>query len=349
MSDAWLRKYQLNININQEIVENIIPVYEDDSYHNKKFFPSFDRIVTNIAYEPVGFLSPNAIGNIRSFSTLPPKTLQITDLHFEVEIKDNNNTNSSTSTNEAVFRIYNLSPKSRKFLQKAHSVSLAAGYENGQKLPLVYVGQIKSVEVLPTTSTNSGADLIVEIVCTTTAIVNQIQICKSYPPGITLGAILDDLVTVATTKGISKGFITQDPISRNVVYGLGYYMHGNFLSELNKLCSNHYLKASISLGQLNIAYPNESYGELVTVTKEMVIGGVEADVDKSTAPVTPNGKPSGVKFTVFLNGNITAGKYVRISYGDYRGQYKITTVNHRLSFEAGDWLTEVVAVPMEAK
>lgn len=351
MAEVFGRKYSLKIGRNKELIKTLKPLPEYGPYAIDK--ASQENLVYNVLtnYSVHKVLNGNfELGTGYSYndiSVIPAKSITITDLHIEADIVDNNNTKTSSSQ-VAKIRVFNLKQDTRDFIRVGDSAILHAGWEqDGDELPLLYVGQIETVKTLP----RQGNDIITELTLKPAKLLDEIKVNRSYPPGVTVGDVIDDMIKIAASKGLPLGrFIRVNDWwpAMDRIYQFGVNIYGPLLKALEELCSNANYKSMIVLGKLYI-FPNGYPGwiKTATVTPINIKGTVEVQEDGSGASTSQSGsnKGKGLKFTINLNGNVDTTTVLKLRGTDYDGNYKVQSVKHIITYEgSGPYDTELSVV-----
>lgn len=176
------------------------------------------------------------------YSTLSvdPSALRIT---FDID------KNMIGSSNKAKIQIYNMQAQTRGLITQGYIVALQAGYNNLVKT--IFIGS-----VLNTKADRNGADIVLSLECGDgeSAIVNA-RLDKSYPSGVTLAQILQDVGVALSTatgsqpQGIAAGVAIGIP---EVIYNNGFTAHGACRDTLDTLLKPQGVEWNIQNGNLNI-------------------------------------------------------------------------------------------------
>ena len=325
MTDVFLRKYSLTISNNTEVIEKI----------------KQEPIISPVF---VGGVSPKrATTNPEDVLTVAAGTnnREYTDLHFEAEIEYGSK-KKKNATQDATIKIYNLSEDSQKFIKKHYFVFLKAGYSEDKELPLIFSGQIIKVS-----TEKSGNDVITKLLCQDNGIPSgNIRECLSYARGMTYLDIIQDMLNRLANKGIPTGHFIFNPPFRNdkIIRKVesGYVSFGYLVKEIMELCEAIDYRAYILLGKIYvepISLP-ETVG-VVEISEDDIKGSIRPEDDGSSKKLGSTEQTSGIKVDLFLNGNISPERFVKVLEGPYAGTYKVTEVKHRLSFEGNSWDTEI--------
>ena len=271
------------------------------------------------------------------YSTETTDALKISDLQIEASIKYNT-APSGKSVQPAEIKIYNLTETAINFISGQSSVILKAGYRDDEAIPVLYIGQVISVS-----TERLGEDIVTTLLCGDGVnVIKNSKYEKTYNKGGTYGAILSDLITQFSEKGIPKGdFIEGERTTK--VTPRAVIASGLLAEALAEVCGAIDYVWYISLGKLYIQ-PKEIDGlkETVKIIEANVKGTIGVLDDKSsTTSFSKSDKPKGIKLTTFLNGNISTNTTLNVSFGKHAGDYKITSVAHTLNFRGDAWETVV--------
>lgn len=347
MEQAFLHKYSLTIGRNRELIEQIIPLYTSGDYVTKRSAPNKDGTIDNNF--PLNPIYPNAY---RDFVTIPPQSLTITDLQMEARISQNKTNNSQANQNSEII-VYNLNSANRRFVKTGNSVILKAGYSGDNDLPTIYVGQIVKVE-----HEREGELTKTKIIAQAAAISNQFKVNKSYPPGTKLGEVLYDLSKAVNYTGIPSGEVPGSPVASDplsvssgneYIFNFGKSINGNLMDQLGKLTEEHNMRTYVTNGKLYIESKNKgAYAKVAKIGREHVKGSIKQEEDNTGTLQPQEGIVSGLKLNLFLNGRVALDTTLRVTYGDYMGDYMVESISHTLNYEDGPWDTEVTCRPFTA-
>lgn len=352
MAEAFIRKYSLKIGRNKELIRTTVPEQQVGPYtpEGRSDYNLFD-VLSDYSYHKYDTRDRNQLDQFLSASTtvnygytdvatIPAQSITFTDLNLEVEVKDNKDTKSSSSQG-AIARIFNVSPENRNFIRVGNSFILHAGFEDdGDELPLIYVGQVESVRTI-----SKPPDNITELVLKPAKLQQGIKINRSYPPGVTLDEIITDLLGIAASKGIPTGefFRTDSYLSiLNREMPFGYNATGDLLSELQELCSDNRHRAYIVKGKLYVHPVGlREYKKVVRLYPEQIKGTPEKQEDGSNSTQQQSGssKGYGLRVTTPLNGNIDTACMIKLMEGEYQGTYVVQSVQHIMNLEGQEWDT----------
>lgn len=336
MSDAFIRKYILQIGVNQTIKKTVLPSGSQD-YADRK------RQINPETYSE-RYKSQTISSN--DLTTVPLDVITITDpKQLTAKISDPKS-GKKLNINKSVIEIYNLSEETYSQIKTGASIFLRAGYEqDGEDLPHVFIGQITKVITAP-----RYTEVVTTIEANSCEVVRKgAYIHKSYPGGSTLKTIVEDLASAIGKSGVPVESINNLPIATNLLkkaYPSGYMVSGSPLQALERVCSENGMKAYVSLGRLHVE-PQEARGQLskvVTIGDNQFKGKIKIVKDKKGEELTGDDdfKDNGdLQLNLFLDGNITKDARVRITARGIEGDYIIKDLSHSLDWKKGDWDTNV--------
>ncbi len=293
----------------------------------------------------------------KDFRTVPSQFFDIVDKQLQAEID-----NSKDSGSPATLRVYNLTDEQLNLVKENSNVILRAGYRSQiskdadgklkrEELPLIYVG-----EIISAITEDNGTDKITEIICSEGRTpLRNIKISLSWPPGTTRQEIILSLLDICSVAGLPLGRFegdTSGPPERR--YGLlgrklrnGYQVSGLLTEVLEQVAAFAEYRMYLSVGKM---YWEPLYFEdpveVVNLTSENIKGTINREEDGSTSLSGSQNNVVGISLRTFLNGNIGADKFLRLSNlrnPEFEGDYKITSVSHVLDYEGNAWETQVSA------
>lgn len=267
------------------------------------------------------------------YATATVDAITITDLQMEAEIKYSTKSNSKTAP-PATFKIHNLDDNTRRKITAQSSIILKAGYASQDEMPVIYIGQaIKVWSDRNITYINCGDGVNV---------IKNAKYNKTYPKGTSYEAIISDLLAQFAAKGIPQDTFTKSDRTA-AIKKRGTPIEGSLASSLSGICNEIDYGWYVTLGKINV-HPKEDSGtiEAVDLYEQNIKGYIEPQDDKSTtATFSKASKPAGIKLTTYLNGKITTNTQLNITFGEFKGTYKITSVEHKLDFRGQAWDTEI--------
>lgn len=347
MAEALIRKYEIKIGRNSELINRIKSPSRLGDYSASATYEFID-ILTDYSYQEYDVIARNRFDDYvygyNDINVIPAKSLTINDvdqgLHIEVKIVDNKNT-KTTSTQQAKLMIYNLGKNNRDFIRVGDSVFIKAGWESdGEELPLLYVGQVDSIK-----TERQAPNTITEILLKPAQILEDLKINRSYPPLTTVRQVIDDLLKIAASKGLPTGqFFKTDAYLAilNREYPFGITIHGHLVESLEELCSQNGYKAYIVQGKLYVHPVNYAeYRKVVNITENLLRSSIEIEEDAAgdTSTVSGSSKGKGLRIRVALNGDITTNTIVKLGVAGFEGSYTVSSVEHEMEYEGQQWDT----------
>jgi hypothetical protein len=319
MEEVFLRKYSLTIGRAAELIVEVVP----------------GNLITPGGEEstpPVGSFFNLPDGSYTDFITVPSTSINISDLRIKANVVDSK---AGTSNKQGTtIEVFNLSPSNQKFIRVDDTVLLKAGYEiDGSELPLIYVGQVTKV-----TTEKKGQDTITKILCQAASVARKnIKFSKVPARNETSETIAKYYAGVAAKNGIPTGNVF---VAIPKDYPSGFSAAGNLFESMEEFCKKTNLQAYVTLGKLYIEPIDSTPATTALIVKpENVKGAIRPEDDASGKTSKQDSK--GIKFSVFLDGRITAAKVVNISFGEYKGDYKVISVQFKMDYEGKNWDTIV--------
>lgn len=242
--------------------------------------------------------------------------------------------------------------------------------EGQEQWPDLFVGQVDTVV---TEWQSNNVDRITKITCSEGSTVRRnSKFSVSYVPGITRLTVLNDLLKKLKTQGVPTGSVrlpeegTKERAKLDKPYLTGYALKGFILDEFEKYCESLSLRAFTVVGKIYVepktSTPANFLGaspaqittqlppsiEVFNITPDTVVGRVQPMSDSVNKPSNDSGAKDqqGVKFRVFLQGQITVAKFVELEdfEEDYDGLYEVTSVTHELDYRStSKWYTNITA------
>lgn len=328
MEKLFLRDYSLSIGRDTSIVSRttspltIIPNGEESRIDASQFILDGEE-------------NPwSEFGGYTDFLVTPSSHLTIKELNIKATILSSNAGNSDTQ--ETVIEILNLSDINVSKIRAEDIVILRAGYKSLKDLPIIFVGHVIKVS----TTNDNSEDRTTKIICSMSSIPRKnIKISKIPLQGETTQSIADYFAGIAAKNGIPTGNIFI-PISQS--YDYGFPAVGYFWDIMDEFCQYNNLKNYISLGKLYIE-PIDSlqFTDVVAIEPFNVKGSISLEEDSATT--TGDKNKIGIVFSTFLDGRITLDKKIRVTYGEFKGDYKPMSIEFRLDLEGSYWDTVVSA------
>lgn len=279
---------------------------------------------------------------------IPNQALEISTLQFETRVslsKDDKGQNQ-----QATISVTNLDKETIDFISKKNSLLiLKAGYENDNDLPIIYSGQVKAVDTvrrnsdLVTTITTSSGFTASTGVKISTSLINR-------PPEnlLNYADVFNHLAEIWKNSGvaISKAHIVLGASSlpvikppEGVLIPNGWSYEGYLRDAMDDLCEHFNYTWYIQNNVLFIHPRSNPKFVNVFVLEESQI--------KDIRPLTTSTKTSvdedetGLSITTFLNGFVEMGNKIRITQGEFKGDYNIKSVTHDLNFRGNQWDTRI--------
>jgi hypothetical protein len=302
-------------------------------------------------YHPTVFLQQdNATGNLVGVSTDTANqtkttsggdSVMITNLHMTAEI---NSAAKEGDVATSVIRVFNASKETRAKLERKNAyVILEAGY--GNDVGIVFTGTSQKAF-----SRKQGTDIVTEIQCVDSNVqLKTSRVSFAWPPNTKYSQILTDIAGAMKEQGIATGFLETKaknldslPSPAETVAKGGYSFQGLSSQLLDKVCEQFNYSWYITLNELYI-HPR-------TFNKFTVQYDINADLMKSMEPEQESKQevpsvetPARFKLVTFLDHRIKIGQLIRITQGQYKGLYKVISVDTRLSYlDGGGWDSEIV-------
>ncbi len=360
MENVYGRAYELIVTKHEEVIELSIP--------------TSDSLFAQVLVAPVT-INDNRTNTrpstTKSFVEVNPRQkITITDLRIKAKVLWDKESSASSSSQESYIEIYNLSPDNEAFIDASDSVLLSAGYiqdlkdipiENqvgegylSGRLPLICTGQIKYKQTI-----KKGSDTITKLVIKDISYVtDNLIFSKYYAGGTPYGDIIEDLLSFLAERGVPRGSV-YDPsgqlesppptvldLDRQTgIQGLSVY--GYAVDQLQEICSKIGYRAYSFLGKMYVEpISTVQYLEYVEVTQDNIKGSIREEFDSSKKLKAQGDTKPGLEFDTFLKGDITLNKALKISVDSprYRGDYKITSIEHKLDNQGTNWTTVVSCI-----
>lgn len=270
------------------------------------------------------------------------RAVLINDLHFEAEISAYGDKKNSTDNN-ATFKIYNLSPQTLEIVgQKNAKIILKAAYEGYPELPIIYTGQVKTHF-----TEKQGVNSVTTLECVDGyTIKDGLKVSKSYPPLTSSAEIIQDLVSAMVNSGLSRGRVIVDepsfPINKLpslTFVPRGWSYTGYVNNALDAIAAEFGYVWYITNSVLYF-HPREytkMFGAIELTTD--LIHSIRRKEDSTGASSIDSATKKGVTIVTDLDGRIDLSKRIVIKDGNYAATYKVTQVDHKLSFRGSEWIT----------
>lgn len=239
--------------------------------------------------------------------------------------------NSIEFPNDAVIRIWNLSPKTRKSFKKAGLfVRVYAGYE-GMSHEQIFTGSL-----MQTVNKRSGADIITTLTCQTGgSALAMSTFSKTYEQGVPVSSIV--LEMASEIKGV-----VVDPrnISVNGTIGYkGFSYAGSTQNGLSKLANQFGFSWTIDNGIFK-ATDDKTKPTQTTILLNRDSGLIEV----SPRMFGINQAQEGVDISCLYTQGIEAGRTVRVESlvdPEINGNYTCHTIEYDLSPKENNWNMQI--------
>ena len=294
---------------------------------------------------PAGIKSPNNLKSLITsgyvdYLTIPKDVKLITDpIQMEADIKYSAG-KTSGSPQTATIKVYNLNKTTLNYIEADAAVLLKAGYEQDLDLPIIFVGQIVQVFTNRVGADNVTTMLVKEGANT----LKNTKFAAAYPEGQTYNFVLLQIIKAFKDNGIPLGGFTESDRSIQSLENPSA-LSGKLGEVLTEVCGEIDFVWYLSKGKLYVQ-PKEldRLIDLVEIGADQVIGTLKLVDDKAgLSAKDKESKPAGVKATTFLNGDIATHTYMRITYGDFQGDYSPTSIQHKLNWKKGPWTTTITS------
>lgn len=319
MDEVFDRVYSLTIGRNDALLENNFP----------------PPIESSLPGAP-GF-RPNTDWNTSPTSVASGHALTFTELQITADIQYTKD--GETNKQGTTIEVYNLDLTSQRFFRVGDTVLLRAGYRSvdGDNPPLIFSGQILKI-----TTEKKGVNTITTLICTPSEISRKnIRFSKQPSRGETNEDVIRYFASVAAANGIPTGNIWV-PAGRLISYPSGYPASGSLFPVMEKYCADNRFSCYVTLGRLYIEHKGVSnpVSPRVTVSELNIKDTIRPEDDSSeTLSQADETQKPGISLTTFLNANITTATVVTVNFGEYRGDYTVTSVMHKLDLEGNSWDT----------
>lgn len=246
-------------------------------------------------------------------------------LRVDLEVKKH----PSKTPNTATIKLFNLSQKSRNFINTDQVVSVTAGYQQTQQG--IFFGDIQRVKRGgDEESLNESEDkpTTIEAGDGIGALKNA-TIQKSFAPGVSAEQIANSLEDELGIGGVSRGFVE----AIRDVEGLrnGFSASGKVRSELDALFAGTQYDWSIQDDKLEIV------GESGVAQSGVVV--LRPDTGLLEANRLENGN---VEVKALMMGKIKPNRRLKVEGRDVKGVFKVTKVTHSGDTHGDNWQTEAI-------
>jgi hypothetical protein len=240
------------------------------------------------------------------------------------------------------FKITGLNKESRDYIQEGDIIYLDAGYESDEELPRIFSGQvlIKEVDLF---GVNNDVILTVGQYFD---LGKEVRVSRSYPPNSNAYDIIYDLVVVLKQAGVTFGsdklLRELAPSLSKLVFNIGYVPPEgsilDFLDEfLNIIKYRYYFVNSVMYIEPEDLEPLTASFEVDESNLKRAPRIVGTKVNNGVVDRTD----TGYEFTLFLDGRVDLSSTLNITFGEYEGSYKVTSIMHKFDYEGNVWDTIV--------
>lgn len=235
--------------------------------------------------------------------------------------------------NKASVAIYNLSDDNRSAIQEAGAQCiLEAGYTDFKQQ--IFKGDLSFV-----TNSKQGADWITTFQSGDgQRAYRSSRINESFPPGAKLEQVMSRIAECMKVDiGNAKEKFKEEGFRKGITeFARGVALNGRCSDELRKMTNTAGLEFSIQDNEIQILKPND-------VTREQVIV-LNAGTGLDGRPEL--GEKGILKGRSRLIGGIRPGRRIRIESGEFNGDFKVLSVNHRGDSWGQAWNTDFEAKPL---
>lgn len=339
MSEVFGHKYELYVKLPNELIDKHKVVGEcqaplptlSGSEYVKNYYTYSD--ISSVT----GYKVPES-----DYTTIAKDTVLITNpIQMTADIEYGNNS-STSSSQTATIKLYNLSKETLGNIKKNSALLLKAGYESDSDLPVLFVGTVEKVSTKP-----EGQDKVTEIQCKEGGnVLKTVIFQKKFPKGTLFLSAFITIMDAFASNGIPTGnFYGNADSLKEIQETLN--ISGTLESALTELCGMLKFVWFISGGKLFVQPRDEDrVVDVVKVYPQNVIGSIYINDDSNaTSVINKDDQSTGVNFKGYLNPSIRLETYIEITYGDYVGTYKPSKIKHNLDWFNGPWQTTIEAMP----
>lgn len=280
-------------------------------------------------------------GGFIDYRTVPSSTRLVTNpIQMVAKIVYDLPKSGATKPQLSRLKFYNLDDDFINDISKNDVVLLKAGYATDKHLPLAFTGTIQEVS-----SEQEGANFVTEVKAKDCGNpIDSVQWVRSYPKGTNTDFILLDIIDKFAENGVPLGRL-EDSERAYQTLPQPIAFSGKLSDILSEICAGLDYVWFTCKGRLYIQ-PKEldRPTEFLEVLPENIIGRIgKLDTKDGNSVSDSSNSPRGVKFSTFLNAEFGIGSYIKISEGDYKGDYKPTKITFELNWKSGPWLVHVEA------
>lgn len=290
-------------------------------------------------------------------SSAKADSIKITDLHIEADISFNGKT-SGADGNKAIIKIFNLSEQTRNIITRANAkVILEAGY--GDQTKTVFTGQLSDGYTI-----KNSQDIVTVLECSDGwTPINSVRYNKSFDRGespniVKYSDIFNDLIKTFEENGLavrSEGIILNEASAPSKTAPSDTELQRTWTGDgflrkvMDDLCTEFNYTWQIIHSRLYV-YPRkyaDMFGTVIVNTSNIISIRKSQEGNGSTST---SAEGSGVKIKILLEGAADTSRIVEVQESPqddeqftktFGGKYRITSVSHRLTYEGGDWHTEI--------
>jgi len=266
--------------------------------------------------------------------TLNVGGVQITKLRVAFKVKKT----LTKEPNTAEIRVFNLAESTRRKLQgKGVSTVLSAGYEGNEAV--IFSGDSRFID-----HTREGPNWITKIRCGDGERAYQFQrFNASFGPGT---SIADVIQASANALGLNTGNL-NDALALpfkggRTVFRNGFSANGDAVDVLEKLLRGAGFSLSVQNGALQVLQGGAA------VPTSAVLLSPDTGLVGSPEMGSPEkkGATPRVKAKALLQARIRCGGVVELRSENFKGQFRVETVEHTGDTDGAEWYTETELKPI---
>lgn len=292
---------------------------------------------------PAGVSKSGKLETIDKFNvqTVPQDAVEITELQFTANIVKSG-TGKGAGDEQSTFKIYGCHPDTITKAQNEHAViHLYADYTGvggdvPEDLPLIYAGQVTSANVK-----HDGTEVILEI--TAKHVIHSLKrkVSLNYAEGSKVKDVITDIADKVpnTVVGITALEYLGDKRINN-----GLSLYGNIGDNIDKILKDYEGTWSIENGEVIITpkkiTKNSQDYQILYANKYILTNDLIKEIsyvnDNSGKTQVSSGRSRGVRLKTFII-PLKISNPIEISEGDYKGTYRIKSINYSLDFRGNAW------------
>ena len=233
---------------------------------------------------------------------------------------------NGSKPNKAEFKVYNLGYDTVNFLERSgNTVQFFVGEGSSGRL---FKGDISSRGILTTVD---PPNRITTIKCADgRRIWRSTRFVKSYSPGITRSAVLQDLIAAS---GLPLGYLS--PKLKELIFATGWAHAGKWRSAMTKILAIDGARYSIQQGSLYIVAAGEAEP-----------GNAPLITPRTGLKKSPTRTKKGVSIETVLDPRIRPGRALQLISTGVTGDFKCVKADHSGDFRGIEWTTKAEAVPL---